>query len=271
MSKEHPDTVSVTQRIEREEFARGHIGPGDAPALPRPAATIILARENPRGFEVLLLRRPDTTRFAAGAYVFAGGVIDEADGAPFVIDRFRAASASAEGQAMVAALRELFEETGFLLADVVPSWSELEPVRDALLRGERTFADVVEQFDLTFDQARVAYTSRWITPERFARRYDTRFFLAAAAVGQPRLTDELAGHIWITPREAVRRFRAGTLPMLFPTRVTLERLAAEPDLESVFTAAESAVIEPIMPRLLVEGAVVRPVLPGDAGFEEAGR
>jgi len=60
------DLRHVTERIEREEFARGHIALGDTPAVPRPAATIVLAWAEPgtttyrvRGRGVRLCRRCD--------------------------------------------------------------------------------------------------------------------------------------------------------------------------------------------------------------------
>jgi hypothetical protein len=51
----------ATERIEREEFARGHLAPGEEPAEPRAAATIIVAWTAPDDapYKVLLLRRPD--------------------------------------------------------------------------------------------------------------------------------------------------------------------------------------------------------------------
>jgi len=264
-----PETLSVTQRIEREEFARGHIAQGEDPVAPRPAATIIVAREATDGFEVLLLRRPDTTRFAAGAYVCAGGVIDDTDDAPAAIRRLPHPPAESDGPALLAALRELFEETGFLLADQAFPWAQLETIRDSLLRGDRSFADLVAELDLSFDTVRIAYISRWITPERFARRYDTRFYLAAADVDEPHLTAELAGFEWMRPAEALRRFRAGELPMLFPTRVTLERLAMDEDLDGLLRRHATLKVEPVMPRLVVSGDIVRPVLPGDPLFDDA--
>ena len=49
------------------ELKGSDIGPGEQPATPRPAATIIVAWVSPEDgpFQVLLLRRPDTARFAA--------------------------------------------------------------------------------------------------------------------------------------------------------------------------------------------------------------
>lgn len=258
---------SVTERIEREEFSRGHIQPGQEPVEPRPAATLIVARPARPQFEVLLLRRPDTTRFAAGAYVFAGGGIDAADGAPDLIERL---PPTAEPAAMAAAIRELFEETGLLIADRPPAASdgELETARQELLADELDFAGLAARLDITFRDRQIAYISRWITPERFSRRYDTRFFLAAHPGGEPRLTPELAGYVWLTPLEAVERFAAGRLPMLFPTRVTLERLSPFASLDEALEAYRSADVTPILPRLLVRGDGVTPVMPGDPRYSQ---
>ena len=51
------------------------------PALPRPAATVLLLRDSPRGLEVLMTRRSATASFAPGAYVFPGGGVDALDAA----------------------------------------------------------------------------------------------------------------------------------------------------------------------------------------------
>ena len=50
------------------------------PAVPRPAATVVLLREGRDAPEVLLLRRNRATGFVPGAWVFPGGRVDAADG-----------------------------------------------------------------------------------------------------------------------------------------------------------------------------------------------
>ena len=264
----------ATERIEREEFARGHIGPGEEPAHPRPAATIIVAWSAPDDapYRVLLLRRPDTARFAAGAYVFAGGVIDDSDGSSEALDLLPSRLREPEGEAAVAALREMFEETGILPSDRPVDLDASKTVRSELLAGEIDFARAAAALGADFQDLRAAYLSRWITPARFARRYDTRFFvtvLEAQEPPTPDLTDELAGHLWITPEDAVRRFAADELPMLFPTRSTLQALAGEADLERLLERCLGRVPQPIEPRLLIRGKSIRPVLPGDPEYEEA--
>ncbi|MFW6039586.1 MAG: NUDIX hydrolase, partial [Gemmatimonadota bacterium] len=146
-------------------------------------------------------------------------------------------------------------------------------VRAELLADERTFGEVTREHDLSFTSIRVCYFARWITPTRFSRRYDTRFFLARLPAARsgfvPELTEEIAAHRWVTPREAVERFRTGRLPMLFPTRVTLQALSEFPSIDAVFDRYATAAVEPVTPRLLIRGDSIRPVLPGDPEYDEA--
>lgn len=265
---------AVTERIEREEFERGHIEQGETPSRPRPAATIVLGREtDDLGFEVLLLKRPATARFAAGAYVFPGGKIDAGDADETFDSRMPITGRDAEPAAVLAALRELFEETGLLLADRRPDIDTETRVRTELLADERTFGEVAREHDLSFTSTRVCYFARWITPTRFTRRYDTRFFLARLPAERsdfvPALTDEIAGHSWVTPADAVQLFRTGRLPMLFPTRVTLQALSEFDAIDAVFDRYATESVEPVTPRLLIRGGSVRPVLPGDPEYDEA--
>ena len=175
--------------------------------------------------------------------------------------------------ALAAALRELLEETGLLLADSRPTPDAVNAARHALLKGDRNFLAVAHDLDLTFHTVRSAYFGRWITPSRFSRRYDTRFFLTRLPEDQPdfepALTEELAGFIWLSPSEAVERFREGRLPMLFPTRTTLGSLAEYDSLAALFEACHATTVEPITPRLLIRGDSVRPVLPGDPDWDAA--
>ena len=69
---------------------------------PRPAATVILLRDDGGTLELLMVRRTPAARFMGGHWVFPGGALDPADG---------------EGQPglMAAAIRELREEAGVAL------------------------------------------------------------------------------------------------------------------------------------------------------------
>jgi 8-oxo-dGTP pyrophosphatase MutT (NUDIX family) len=78
-------------------------GDDEPPAIPRPAATVILLRRggkhSDRALEVCLVRRNPEARFMPGVWVFPGGAVDEADG-------------EGEDAHRAAAVRELREEAG---------------------------------------------------------------------------------------------------------------------------------------------------------------
>jgi 8-oxo-dGTP pyrophosphatase MutT (NUDIX family) len=91
--------------------------------------------------------------------------------------------------------------------------------------------------------------SRWITPEFEPRRFDTYFFIAQVDAAQDIVAnEEAADHCWITPADAVAGYRAGELPMLPPTAVTLRELAALATLDEIKQAAAGRDLDaPILP------------------------
>lgn len=265
------DGLSESERIEREEFRRGHIGPDEEPVEPWPAATLVLARGGGERLELLFLRRPDDARFGAGAWVFPGGVVDPGDREVELEALLGEEATRAEPVFLAAALRECFEETGLLLADGVPGGEERRRVREELLAGRTDLPAMVRRWDLAFGGLRAVYFARWITPARLSRRYDARFFLAEHRGGEPRLLHgEHTDARWIEPGRARELFGAGELPMLFPTRKTVEALAEFDSLDDAVAAYRRREVEPIRPRLLVEGEDVVPVLPGEPDYGRAG-
>lgn len=265
------EELTESERIERRELRRGHIGPGEEPAEPRPAATLVLGRGEGRDLELLLLRRPEEARFGAGAWVFPGGVVDPGDREAELAARLGPEATGSEPAFLAAAIRECFEETGLLPADRLPPWEERKEAREELLAGRIDLPGILERWELTFRELRAAYFARWVTPARLAHRYDARFFLAEHRGGVPRLIrGEHTDARWIDPDRALERYGAGELPMLFPTRKTVEALAGFATLDEALGSFREREVRPIRPRLLVEEDRVVPVLPGDPGYERAG-
>jgi 8-oxo-dGTP pyrophosphatase MutT (NUDIX family) len=219
----------------------------DAPVQVRDAATVVLLRDGADGLEVAMLRRRLESAFVAGAYVFPGGAVDDHDRSAewaAVCDGLSDAEASlalgidSGGLAYwVAAVRECFEEAGVLLArhpDGRPvSFAEaahasrFDGHRAAVDGQHRTLLDVCWEEDLRLDVGTMQYLSRWITPEGAPRRYDTRFFVAAAPVDQELRhdDDETIASLWIRPADALARNQAGVYELILPTLSTLRRLA----------------------------------------------
>ena len=152
----------------------------------------------------------------------------------------------------VAAVRECFEEAGFLLAvgadgDVVslddPATAErFSAHRRAVESGERTLADVCADEGLRLALDGMHYVSRWITPEGAPRRFDTRFFVGAAPERQTPLHDtrETIAHEWVRPGEALRRHREGAVDLMVPTQRSLEWLAEGETVDDVLEAAATS-------------------------------
>lgn len=245
-------------------FAERIESPPDPPAEARPAATVILMRDQTRGPEVLLLRRNRHSGFVPGAYVFPGGVVDEADEHGSLSSRARGVASPPSHALWIAAARELFEEAGVLLArrrtddsSVVDSHA-LVGWRNALLDDEVTMAELLEREDLVLDLRGMAYCAHWITPLAEPRRYDTHFFAAALPKGATANVDarEMTDARWVTPRHGLDEFSDGNMPMVFPTVKTLEMLRDYETVADALGALRGTRVEAVLPRLVrAEGGV----------------
>lgn len=271
-------------RLEAQELAAAEAaGPDRVPPTPRPAATVILARDTESGPQVLLVRRRADVGFAAGAYVFPGGTLDEED-SDSGWERWldlppRAALAGAadpDGPAarafVVAALRETFEETGVLLSSGdAPVAAELAAEREALVAGERRFLDIIADHGIRLAGDRLVLCARWVTPEALSRRYDARFFLAEAPPGVEVVHEsgELVEHRWIEPGGALKLYFEYRFSMLFPTAKTLSWLEAGESVAEWVEQFRATEVSPILPRLRRDrDGVVISVLPGEGRYDE---
>ena len=224
-------------------------------AITREAATVILLRPGqPRGFKVLLTRRPATMPFLGGMYCFPGGALHEEDCASAMLRRARGLTPQQARDIVgahftprkalglwVAAIRELFEETGILLAGkasgerLKPGEVQVRQMHAALLAKALSFQALLENNDLMCDADRLHYFSHWQTPPEEATRFDTRFFLASLPEHQTPLetSPEVAHSLWLTPDHALQLFEKAELPMIFPTFASLRTLADFDTLDSV--------------------------------------
>jgi 8-oxo-dGTP pyrophosphatase MutT (NUDIX family) len=234
------------------EHARAWVERGGVAAPTKDASTVMLVRDGEAGtpgdLEVFVLRRAATMAFAASAYVFPGGGVDDRDAedalpwaGPSPQEWARRVAAPGEAQArelVAAAARELFEECGVLLAgpdestvvaDLTgPEWDE---ARVALVGREISFAEFLLQRGLVLRTDLLRAVDHWITPEFEPRRYDTRFFVAELPAGQVPDDDcTEAEHVrWVRPADLLAEQRAGQALLLPPTEVSLGMLAYDRD------------------------------------------
>lgn len=231
-------------------------------ADPIPAATVILIRDREvGGCEVLMVERAGGMAFAAGAMVFPGGRIDQADR-----DFAEAAGTDA---ALVAAVREAIEETAIPVGLSPEPDSAMAERMQADLLADRPLADVLADNRLRLDPRGLVPFARWVPQFHAVRRFDTLFYLAAAPAGdwQPRVVaGECASAEWVAPVEVLERERSGSARLIFPTRRTLERLALHSDFEALRADAERFPIEPITPWVEERGGEKFITIPDDLGF-----
>jgi 8-oxo-dGTP pyrophosphatase MutT (NUDIX family) len=243
--------------------------------------------------EVLMVRRNLRSDFVGGAYVFPGGAVDPLDGGAEA-EALCAGRSDAEASALlgfesgglaywVAVVRETFEEAGLLLAQRDGDRGPLsgDPAEEARLAAARVavndgslrFLDMCRHERLRLGVGDIHYFAHWITPRGAPRRYDTRFFVAAAPQGQIAAHDagETIADVWITPDDALARHRTGEIEIIFPTIRNLQaigRFATSMELLAAAAAASSSV-PAIEPRVVPDGNGMRIVLPGDPAYERA--
>ncbi|MBI3768894.1 MAG: NUDIX domain-containing protein [Deltaproteobacteria bacterium] len=260
---------------------------------PLDSATVIVMREAAGAFEVLLVERHANSRAFAGAHVFPGGVVDPADATARLHEASPRLTPAAAARRLgeettpaaalafwIAAIRELFEEAGLLLAriagvpltfDDTTTRARFREHRAAILAGATTFADVVatEQLELATDA--LHYFSRWITPVIAPRRYDARFFVAGVPTGQEPLHDdrETISIAWRSPRAALASARAGKMVLTPPTVRTLDDLDALGTPARVVTAADARRVTAILPKPVQVDGCMAILYPGDAEYDAA--
>ncbi len=256
--------------------------------VPIPSATVTLVRDSNAGLEVLMMQRNLSSGFVPGAYVFPGGALDAEDDLPathaLCAGITDAQASGALGIAhgglayWAAAIRESFEEAGLLVAydadgrivalDEPRVVERFRKHRHALNQGECRLLDILRQEKLTLAADQLVYFSHWITPVSAPRRYDTRFFIAAAPPAQAPLHDnhETISHVWARPGAALDRHRKDDFKMRFPTVRTLEEFAAYSSVDALMQAMRAKrSIPAILPRISKEGARL---LPGESGYAE---
>jgi len=201
---------------------------------PRPSSTVVLIRGAVPAPEIFMVKRHERSSFAS-AHAFPGGVLEAADAD---VHGRCVGLAAAEANEMLglenggldyysAAVRELFEESGVLLADTCLKESELALPRAQLNDGTLSWNAFAARADLALQCDALNYFSFWITPTELPKRYSTRFFLAELPAGQQaeHCGGELTDSCWISAAACLRAHKEKTMIVHYPTRKTLERLA----------------------------------------------
>ena len=242
----HALPVPVNNPFEPRDKARK---PAEGAVIPKDAAAIVLLRHppNPTDPEVYLVRRSEKLAFLGGFYAFPGGQFDSND-----------AQAPVENcadpdtlMAISCAARELFEETGILLArggETLTSGQRVS-LLDDLQSGRMSWPAMLKHYNLHLDAGDFTFVGRWLTPPFSARRFDTWFFLVnCPPKQQPNVIQgELETGEWTSAKSAYERWQRSEILAVPPTLHALKTLAGglTNDLVERFLSVPHAHGEPV--------------------------
>lgn len=168
------------------------------PRATRRASSVVLIRDSPNGVETYLGYRPGGSPL--GSVAFPGGSLETADEeeipwhGPSLSEwstRLGILDQRLVRAHIVCAIRELFEETGVLLAGtdklsvvencISEDWMQ---IREAVAGQDKSFVSVLAKRGLGLRTDLLRPLSHWISPNFALRRFDTRYFAAALPVRQ---------------------------------------------------------------------------------------
>jgi len=257
---------------------------------PRSSSAVMLLRDraSEQGIEVFMVRRVIQSDFMPDVYVFPGGSVsaddrsaEQAEGVcmPVGPDLSRPSAADPEGLTALgtglraAAIRELFEEAGILLAytlGVMLAFNEqniarFDAYRQAFNQRKGSLVEMARAEQLTLASDHLGYFAHWITPEAMPKRFDTHFFLTTAPAEQQAAHDRLetSEGTWIAPAEALERYKRGAFPLVFATIHQLRDLAAFSSVKEALVSTTTRPVPTNMPMVTEEAGKRRVYLPGD--------
>ncbi len=227
-----------------------------------------------------MLERHGSISFA-GMHAFPGGIVDphdaDAPGARLPSDQSWASAGEGDTAddalpCWVAAVRELFEEMGILLAardgrTIAGALPEaLRSLRARLHAGE-SLAALLAEHGLVPATRDLFYFARWITPPVNPKRFDTRFLVGRVPEGQDAVVDgtETVSHEWLTPKAALAAYQAGRIQLMPPTVRTLDDLGRFGSIDAVLADARRRVVRALCPEIETGGAEPAMTYPDNTG------
>ncbi|MDY6965182.1 MAG: hypothetical protein SVM80_04325 [Halobacteriota archaeon] len=214
------------------------------------ASTVALSRETENNLEIFMTKRKKDLPFLGGFHVFPGGEMDEEDHHPESLKRcIGLTPGEAKGILkdsdphkslghFVAAIRELYEETGILLAYDASSKDypdlggdetkeRFENNRNMINEGKMTMKEMMEEENLCYAVDELVYFYHRVAPKFAPVRFNARFFIVKIPDGQTPTPheNEIEGCEWLTPQEILAKSRKREILLAPPTMLSLRILA----------------------------------------------
>lgn len=185
----------------------------------RLTASLTVIRPGASGLELFWARRCDDREFLGGFHAFFAGSVEPIDAQLSVDDPFLS-----DADLRAAALRECFEESGLLITEsgLVHRSSP-----------DRDISSAVEN-ESPLAISRLCPLGWWTTPDWLNPVFHTAFYAAVLTDREGDGLDDLNGDLdsgefasgsWISPSEALRKWRRGRALTTTPIRLILEQLA----------------------------------------------
>jgi 8-oxo-dGTP pyrophosphatase MutT (NUDIX family) len=245
-----------------------------------PASTVLIIRDGLSGLEVFMVVRHHEIDFAAGALVFPGGKVDQSD-YDKKLNQYFCQDETSDRESIpfkIAAVRECFEEANVLFAKnkggkkIIgqDQLSKLKKWRDAFIHQSASMYEFGRSENLLFSIDSLIPFSHWVTPRKVPKRFDTRFYIAAAPKGHRGQHDgnESVDSIWINPQQALDDCLSGKRNIIFPTRLNLEQLNQSKTVAEAINNAKNSKIVTVTPLIekIDEGIFI--TIPKEAGYGE---
>jgi 8-oxo-dGTP pyrophosphatase MutT (NUDIX family) len=253
--------------------------PGTKILIPTAAATVVLLREHDDDVQVLLTRRSDSLEFMGGVWVFPGGKVDAVDRLGPLHAGIEASAETSDSAFQNAGCRELFEETGLLLAayadgsmPTADQVSRLQGSRAASGLDPAAFYEMLKREGLCLQIGSLINWAHWLTPAVMPRRFDTRFVTARAPFGQAVSVD--GSESTMCHWQSVREFSLGQaqLPTAAPTNVALRDVARSlhrhGSLDEMLRAESSRSMATILPKVLQNDTGKLVIYPWDPQYRD---
>lgn len=233
----------------------------------RLSATVILLRDGETGLEVWMQERVLSMPNYPGITVFPGGGVDSRDFPPRSWDDgelwFGRSAISLARQLgvtkykahalMFAAVRELFEETGTLLAvdDDGELLDDARPFHDHRLQlesHELSLTDVLRESNLNVCGDLLKPLARWVGRSESGNWFDTFTFVAAHPEGQEpdANTDEADDANWFPPELLLEGWRHGLVRLAPSTWAQLSEIARFSDVAEALASATTSSLSPVV-------------------------
>lgn len=235
------------------------------PNGPRLASTVILTRDGADGLEVWVFERVLTLPNYPGMTVFPGGGVDSRDFPPRAggEELWHGRSARSLGEQLgvapetahallFAAVRELFEETGTLLAvdkhgTLAADARPFHEQRLALESHELSLTDVLRDNQLRVPADLIAPYARWVGRSERGTEFDVVTWLAQLPAGQEPdgATQEADDANWFPPSLLLDGWRAGLVRFAPSTWAQIRDIAEFDSTRSLWEATRDADMTPV--------------------------